>query len=156
MRVPIYAVIYNVTVTCNYLVLASSWVKRELLQPTPQHSPQPAEHDNACFLHVHIFESQLSLQLHRTIFRSLSGAGGTSVFIGLSYRGAYMSTHVLLNLLNKLRKSDELRGILSLFRNEFNKYNNTRAQMLDSIEVSFLTQKYYHFVIIYATLLWTS
>ena len=31
-----------------------------------------------------------------------------------------MSAHVLLNL-------------LSLFRNEFNKFNNTRARMLDSI-----------------------
>ena len=37
-----------------------------------------------------------------------------------------MSTHVLLNLLNKLRKRDKMRGlpsILSLFRNEFNKFN---------------------------------
>ena len=47
-----------------------------------------------------------------------------------------MSAHVLLNLLNKLGKRDKLRGlpsILSLFRNEFNKFNNTRARMLDSI-----------------------
>ena len=75
-----------------------------------------------------------------------------------------MSAHVLLNLLNKLRKRDKMRGlpsilslfrnefnkfifnrlrkrdkmrclpgILSLFRNEFNKFNNTRAGMLDSI-----------------------
>ena len=47
-----------------------------------------------------------------------------------------MSAHVLLNLLNELRKRDKMRGlpsILSLFRNEFNKYNNTRALMLDSI-----------------------
>ena len=47
-----------------------------------------------------------------------------------------MSAHVLLNLLNELRKRDKMRGlssILSLFRNEFNKFNNTRAQMLDSI-----------------------
>ena len=46
-----------------------------------------------------------------------------------------MSAHVLLNLLNKLGKRDKKRGlpgILSLFRNEFNKFNNTRAQMLDS------------------------
>ena len=40
-----------------------------------------------------------------------------------------MSAHVLLNLLNKLRKSD----ILSFFRNEFNKFINTGVQMLDSI-----------------------
>ena len=48
----------------------------------------------------------------------------------LIYRGSYMSAHVLLNLLNKLGKRDKMRGlpsILSLFRNEFNKFNNTRA-----------------------------
>ena len=39
-----------------------------------------------------------------------------------------MSAHVLLNLLNELRKRDKMRG-LSLFRNEFNKCNNTGAQM---------------------------
>ena len=47
-----------------------------------------------------------------------------------------MSAHVLLNLLNELGKRDQMRGlpsILSLFRNEFNKFNNTRARMLDSI-----------------------
>ena len=47
-----------------------------------------------------------------------------------------MSAHVLLNLLNQLGKRDKMRGlpsIISLFRNEFNKFNNTRALMLDSI-----------------------
>ena len=48
-----------------------------------------------------------------------------------------MGAHVLLNLLNELRKRDKIRGlssILSLFRNEFyNKFNNTGARMLDSI-----------------------
>ena len=47
-----------------------------------------------------------------------------------------MSAHALLNLLNELGKSDKMRGlssILFLFRNEFNKYNKTRARMLDSI-----------------------
>ena len=47
-----------------------------------------------------------------------------------------MSAHVLLNLLNVLGKRDKMRGlpsILSLFRNEFNKFDNTRARMLDSI-----------------------
>ena len=51
-------------------------------------------------------------------------------------RRSYMSAHVLLSLLNELGKRDKMRGlpsILSLFRNEFNKFNNTRAQMLDSI-----------------------
>ena len=43
-------------------------------------------------------------------------------------RGSYMSAHVLLNLLNELGKRDKMRGlpsILSLFRNKFNKFNNT-------------------------------
>ena len=47
-----------------------------------------------------------------------------------------MSAHVLLNLLNKLRKRDKMRGlpsILSLFCIEFNQFNNTRARMLDII-----------------------
>ena len=47
-----------------------------------------------------------------------------------------MNAHVLLNLLNELGKRDKMRGlpsILSLFRNEFIRYNNTRARMLDSI-----------------------
>ena len=47
-----------------------------------------------------------------------------------------MSAHVLLILLNKLRKRDKMRGvpsILSIFCNEFDKFNNTGARMLDSI-----------------------
>ena len=47
-----------------------------------------------------------------------------------------MSAHTLLNLINELKKRDKMRGlssILSLFRIEFNKFNNTRARMLDSI-----------------------
>ena len=47
-----------------------------------------------------------------------------------------MSVHVLLNLLNDLGKRDKMQGlpsILSLFRNEFNKLNTTRARILDSI-----------------------
>ena len=78
-----------------------------------------------------------------------------------------MSAHVLLNLLNELGKRDKMRGlpsILSLFRNEFNKFNNTRARMLDSIyhmtlrlfEISLPPLKRYNFVIMIATLLWTS
>ena len=45
-----------------------------------------------------------------------------------------MSAHVLLNLFNKLRKRDQMRGLSSifLFCNEFNKFNNTGPQMLDS------------------------
>ena len=47
-----------------------------------------------------------------------------------------MSAHVLLNSLNELGKRDKMRGlpsILYLFRNDFIKFNKTRAQMLDSI-----------------------
>ena len=47
-----------------------------------------------------------------------------------------MSDHVLLNLLNEFGKSDKMQGlqsILSLFHNEFNKFNNTGALMLDFI-----------------------
>ena len=47
-----------------------------------------------------------------------------------------MSAHVLLNLLDVLRKSDKMRGlpsILSVFSNKFNKVNNTRAHLLDCI-----------------------
>ena len=66
------------------------------------------------------------------------------------HRGSYMSAHVLLNLLNKLGKRDKIRGlpsILSLFHNEFDKFNKARARMLDSIyhmtlrlvEISFLS-----------------
>ena len=77
-----------------------------------------------------------------------------------------MSAHVLLNLLNEFGKSDKMRGLLSillLFRNELNKFNNTRARLLDSInhmtntlKSHFWRKKRYNFVIMYAALLWTS
>ena len=47
-----------------------------------------------------------------------------------------MSVHVLLNLLNEFGKRGKMRGlqsILSLFSDEINKFNNTKARMLDSI-----------------------
>ena len=46
-----------------------------------------------------------------------------------------MSVYVSLNLLNELRKNDKMRGLpstLSLFCNEFNKFNNIGARMLYS------------------------
>ena len=78
-----------------------------------------------------------------------------------------MSAHVLLILLNEFGKRDKMRGllsILSLFRNEFNKFKYTRARMLDSIYCMTLRihwnlisgVKRYNFVIMYAPLLWTS
>ena len=50
-----------------------------------------------------------------------------------------MSAHVLLNLLNTLRKRDKMRGlprILSLFSNKFNKFKNTKAPILDDIQIN--------------------
>ena len=47
-----------------------------------------------------------------------------------------MSAHVSLKLVNELGKSYKMRGlpsILSLFRNEFNKFINAGARMLESI-----------------------
>ena len=47
-----------------------------------------------------------------------------------------MSVHVLMNLFKELGKSDKMYGlpsILLLFRNSFNKFNNTGARMLDYI-----------------------
>ena len=74
-----------------------------------------------------------------------------------------MSPHVLLNLLNVLGKRDKMRGlpsIFSLFRNEFNKFNNTGARMLYSIYHISLNhlknrsfeRKLQDFAIFYATL----
>ena len=51
-------------------------------------------------------------------------------------RETFMSAHVLLNLINELSNRDKMQGLsnfLSLFPNEFNKFNNTRVQMIDSI-----------------------
>ena len=48
-------------------------------------------------------------------------------------RGSYVSAHVLLNKLGKRDKMQDLPSILSLVCNEFNKFNNTGARMLDSI-----------------------
>ena len=51
-----------------------------------------------------------------------------------------MSAHVILILLNELGKRDKMRGlpsILSLFRNEFNKFNNTRAQIIIRFYLSY-------------------
>ena len=47
-----------------------------------------------------------------------------------------MSAHVLWNLFDEFGKRDKMRvkpSILSLFHNEFNKFNDTGAGMLDSI-----------------------
>ena len=59
-----------------------------------------------------------------------------------------MSARVLLNLLNELRKSDKMRGmssIVSLFLNEYNKFNNTGIRMFNS----FITWPYNFFEIVF-------
>ena len=51
-------------------------------------------------------------------------------------RRPYMSAHVLLNLLNEFGKVinyEACRAFNHFFRNEFNKFINTGARMLDSI-----------------------
>ena len=58
-----------------------------------------------------------------------------------------MSSHVSLNLSNKLRKRNKMRGlssILSLFRNEYNKFYNIGARMFDSIY--HMTLKYFEII----------
>ena len=55
------------------------------------------------------------------------------------YRGSYIRAHVLLNLLTSLRTRDKMLDkprILSLFPTSFNKFNNSRAQMLDDFKVT--------------------
>ena len=51
-------------------------------------------------------------------------------------KGSYMSAQGLFNLLIKLRKRDKIRHlpcILSLFNNQFNKFNNPVARIVDSV-----------------------
>ena len=57
------------------------------------------------------------------------------------HRGPYTSANVLLNLINELWEGNKIRGLpidLSLFRNEFIKFNNVRARILESM---FMTLK---------------
>ena len=62
-------------------------------------------------------------------------------FVLRIYRGSYMSAHVLFNLVNELRKRDKILGlpsIISLFHNEFDKFD-TGARMLAYIYHMILT-----------------
>ena len=57
------------------------------------------------------------------------------LFVTVRNRGSNINAHVLLNLLNVLGNIDKMRdlsSILSLFLIKFDKFNNTRARMLDS------------------------
>ena len=60
-----------------------------------------------------------------------------------------MSDHVLMNILNEMRKSNKIQGlqrILSLFHNKFNKFNNTRARML--VSIYHMTQKIFEIAVL--------
>ena len=49
----------------------------------------------------------------------------------------HLSADVLLNLLDELKKRDKMRDLPSIsshFHYKFNKYNNKRPRMLDSID----------------------
>ena len=71
------------------------------------------------------------------------------LFLKLTDRGSYMSAHVLLNLLNELRKRYKMRGlpsVLALFRNEFNKFNNTggtNVRFYLSYDTKIILKSYY-------------
>ena len=61
-----------------------------------------------------------------------------------------MSVHVLLNLLNELGKKircEAFPSMLSVFLNEFNKFNNTGARMQDSIDHMTLKSHFYRQVL---------
>ena len=84
-------------------------------------------YSNIYIIMIHLLHIYVHLKIP-VIFQSIS-------IIKIIYEGSYRSAYVLLNLLNDLGKRDKMRGlpsILHLFRNEFNKVNNTRARMLDS------------------------
>ena len=81
-------------------------------------------------------ETEITQSVSASFVESSRQSGVSRFKCSFLNRGSYMSAHVLLNLLNKLGKRDKMRdlpSILSLFRNEFNKFINTRARMLDSI-----------------------
>ena len=82
----------------------------------------------AIFSQIHAWDSLVYSPLKMCL--PIAGGSHRNKISVKLYRGSYMSAYVLLNLLNELGKRDKMRGlssILSLFRNEFNKFNNTRA-----------------------------
>ena len=60
-----------------------------------------------------------------------------------------MSAHVLLNLFNEFGESDKMRGlpsILSLFHNEFNKFNkyiSTNVRFYLSYDINIIIKSYF-------------
>ena len=104
------------------------------------HERNRVKHSNPALIYSFtcIFHLFMNLRHFRDYLRKIfffPNIWDTDILI-IVYRGSYMSAHFLLNLLNELEKRDKMRGlpsILPLFRNEFDKFNNTRARILDSI-----------------------
>ncbi len=65
----------------------------EFEQLSPLHSPHAGVHCNPCFLQVHLLDSQPVLQLHLKIRSRSFGAGGMSVFTGISSRLVISQPH---------------------------------------------------------------
>ena len=110
---------------------------------------------NFCLIQIKVLTSELggqSVQNQVTVIR----------LFWVIDRAPYLSAHVLLNLLNN--SGEKIKSILTLFRNKFNKFNNTGAQMIDSIYHTCMTFKLFcnhvfrvetsRFCQIYVTLLW--
>ena len=97
-------------------------------------------HDSILTFLCHSFSVKIDLLMPRGLFYHIVWTGpfpfsGSSCLFYRN-RGYYMSAHPLLNLLNKLGKKiicKAMPSILSVFPNEFNKFNNTGARMQDSI-----------------------
>ena len=67
----------------------------EFVQPKPLQLPHAGEHMHftLCFLHVHLILLHSVWQLHLTIFRSSSGAGGKSVSTGICFPSLFFHPH---------------------------------------------------------------
>ena len=116
---------------CTFEFLLCTWCIEVIQTPCPEHRLS---------FSVDLQDSSFTETFTRKPFQQpntpLSGSSLLPRSSTARNRGSYMSAHVLLNLFNVLRKRDKMRGlpsILSLFRNEFNKFNNTGALMLVSI-----------------------
>ena len=63
---------------------------------------------------LYISNKKLKFKCNCTLLCNLSDSRG-HLLAHFLYRGSYMSAHALLNLLNKLGKSDKMRGLPSLY-----------------------------------------
>ena len=72
----------------------------------------------------------------RTNYRKYTGRERPSGQYSVTKKRILQQCSCFIEIIKRVGKSDKTRGLpsfLSLFRNEFNKFNKTRAQMLDSI-----------------------